>query len=168
MSARHRETKLDLLAEAAREGGLAGRTFRVRGGCMAPLIADGDEVTLAAEGGPLLPGHVVLARAGGELLCHRLLAAAGEHCEVAGDADLRLDLLPPAGVLGRVAAIATPRFGGARLLLPARPSRLEAFLAAWQRWSCRERTRLPMPLEAWRRAWRTRLSEGCWRRAPPS
>lgn len=167
MEAKRRQATLDLLGEAAREGQLAGRTFRVRGGCMAPLLADGDEVTLA-EPGPLLPGHLVLARAGAELLCHRLLAATGDTCQVAGDTDLRLDILPRAEILGRVASIATPRFGGARLNLSSRPSRLERFLAAWQLWSCRGLGRIQLRLEGLRRGWRARQGQRLWRGATPS
>ncbi len=121
---------LELLAEAARDGALGGRSFRVRGGCMAPLLVDGDTVTLAAAPGPLLPGQVVLARVGAELLCHRLLDCGGGICRVAGDGDLRLDVLPAADLIGRVAAIATLRFGGARLELPAAPSAGDRFSPA--------------------------------------
>lgn len=165
MSHDRRSVALELLTDAARAGELAGRSFRVRGDCMAPLLADGDTVTLAAAGEPLLPGQVVLARVGAELLCHRLLAAAGGQCRVAGDRDLRLDVLPLDDVIGRVAAIATPRYGGARLTLAAAPAAGERFFAAWLGWSCRGRGWLALRLEGLRRRLLARQAARAWARS---
>ncbi len=162
MTSGRRQAALDLLGEAAREGQLAGRRFRVRGGCMAPLLVDGDEVELALETGPLLPGQIVLARAGAELLCHRLLAAGEDNCLVAGDTDLRLDSLPHDDVLGRVAAIATARFGGARLVLASKPSATERWLSAWHLWACQGRRRLQLRLEGLRRRLRENRADRLW------
>jgi hypothetical protein len=165
MKAAWRQAGLDLLAGAAREGALGGRSFRVRGCCMAPLLADGDTVTLAATEEPLLPGQVVLARAGAELLCHRLLDCSDGFCRLAGDGDLRLDELPLADVIGRVAAIATPRFGGCRLELPAAPAFLDRFFAGWLGWSCRRRGFLQLRLEGLRRRLLARRAARSWQRA---
>jgi hypothetical protein len=81
----------------------------VRGGSMAPLLADGDRVELAPARWPL-PGDVVAFQAGdGRLVVHRLLgyrwAAGGLACVTQGDASPRPD--PPvarARLLGRVVA----------------------------------------------------------------
>ena len=148
---------LDLLLEAAQEGELAGRRFKVRGGCMWPLIEDGDEVQLAAHSTPLRPGQIVLARVGTGLLCHRLLEISETTCRVAGDQDLRLDELPLADLVGRVEEIR--KQNGSSLKLPAEPSRLERWLAAWHLWSCRRRRYLHRLLEIPRRAlqrWKAR------------
>lgn len=146
---RNQTIALDLLLEAAQGGELAGRRFKVRGGCMMPLIEDGDEVQLAVPGKPLLPGQIVLARVGTELLCHRLLALTETTCQVAGDQDLRLDELPLADLVGRVEEIR--KQSGAKLPLPTEPSRLEKRLAAWHLWSCRRRHYLHRLLEIPRR-----------------
>lgn len=150
MSRNHVAITLDLLLEAAREGQLASHRFKVRGDCMQPLIEDGDEVQLATPGTSLLPGQIVLARVGAELLCHRLLKISETTCLVAGDQDLRLDELPLADLVGRVEEIRKPN--DARLHLPAEPSRLERWLAAWHLWSCRHRRYLHRLLEIPRRA----------------
>lgn len=147
---RNQTIALELLLEAAREGELAGRRFKVRGSCMSPLIEDSGEVKLAAPGKPLRPGQIVLARVGTELLCHRLLAITETTCQVAGDQDLRLDELPLADLIGRVEEIR--KQNGSSLKLPAEPSRLERWLAAWHLWSCRHRHYLHRLLEIPRRA----------------
>lgn len=163
----HQKALLDLLSDAARDGELGGRRFRVRGACMEPLISDGDRVTLADEGEPWLTGQVVLARLGGELLCHRLLAVGGDGCEVAGDTDLRLDRVPLADLLGRVVAVETLRFGGARLDL-ATPILADRLLARWQLWSCRGRGFLQLRLEGLRRRLLARLARRRWLLGGPS
>lgn len=169
MSTRHRQIALDLYAEAARAGQLGGGRLRVRGDCMAPLLVDGDEVQLAAPGErPPRPGQIVLARLGGELLCHRLLAASGGHCQLAGDTDLRLDRVPQGDLLGTVTAISTPRFGGARLELPVRPSVWESWLAGWLLWSCSGRGPLERRLEGLRRRLLALHAARRWRQAQPS
>lgn len=157
----HRAAALELLAGAARDGQLAGRSFRVRGGCMAPLLVDGDRVELAPPGAPPRPGQVVLARVASELLCHRLLEREGGLYRVAGDRDLRLDAVPEEDLIGRVVAIVTPRFGGARLDLAA-PTRADLFFAAWQAWSCRGRGFLALRLEGLRRRLLARRAARRW------
>lgn len=95
--------------ELARERPLAAT---VRGGSMAPLLADGDRVELAPARWPL-PGDVVAFRAGdGRLVVHRLLgyrwAAGGFACVTQGDASPDPD--PPVArerLLGRVVAPAS-------------------------------------------------------------
>ncbi len=89
----------------AREGAVE---VTVRGGCMAPIFADGDRVRVAAAR-LYLPGDVVVFRAAdGRLLAHRLLGyrpwagrlalvTRGDSCPV-HDAPV-----PLAAVLGRVA-----------------------------------------------------------------
>lgn len=163
MTPEQRQTTLDLLSDAARDGQLRGGRVRVRGGCMAPLLVDGDEVTLAASE-PLRPGQIVLARLGGELLCHRLLAIDAESCEIAGDTDLRLDRVPLADLLGRVAAAHTLRFGGARLELAA-PTLAERLLCRWQLWSCRGRGFLQLRLDGLRRRLLAGLARRRWLRS---
>ncbi|HXO18849.1 MAG TPA: S24/S26 family peptidase [Thermoanaerobaculia bacterium] len=97
------------MRELAREGPL---TLAVRGGSMAPLLADGDRVEVVRA---LLywPGDVVAFRAADErLVVHRLLGyrpfrAAGERgriaCVTRGDASFAHDPpVPLARILGRV------------------------------------------------------------------
>jgi hypothetical protein len=167
MKALHQQAVLDLLGEAARDGQLGGRV-RVRGVCMAPLLEHGDEVTLAAPSEPVVPGQIVVARLGGELLCHRLLWIDGGLCELAGDTDLRLDRVLLADLLGRVVEVHTPRFGGARLELDA-PSFADRLLASWQLWSCRCRGFWQLRLEGSRRWLLVRRAGRQWHEArlPP-
>lgn len=67
-----------------RPGGYARLT--VRGSCMAPLIQDGDRVTVTREGARLKPGDIVLVRTPtGAWRCHRLLAARFRGYSLAGD-----------------------------------------------------------------------------------
>ncbi len=92
--------------ELARRGPLAAT---VRGGSMAPLLADGDRVELAPAGWPL-PGDVVaFAAADGRLVVHRVLgyrwAAGGIACLTQGDASPDPDPpVPRRRLLGRVVA----------------------------------------------------------------
>lgn len=157
----HQKVLLDLLSHAASDGELRGRHFRVRGGCMEPLISDGDKVLLADGDQPFLPGQIVLARLGDGLLCHRLLAIVGGECEVAGDTDLRLDRVPRADLLGLVAAVETLRFGGARLDVAA-PTLFDRLMARWQLWSCRGRGFLHLRLEGLRRRLLARRAARRW------
>jgi hypothetical protein len=91
----------------AREGPIE---VTVRGGCMAPLLADGARLRVAA-GRLYLPGDVVVFRAAdGRLLAHRLLGFrlhAGAFALVTrGDACPVHDAPVPLGaVLGRVEAV---------------------------------------------------------------
>jgi len=92
------------LREMAREGPVE---VRVVGDCMAPLLADGERVRVAAARA-YWPGDVVVFRAAdGRLLAHRLLGYrpyAGSFAFVTrGDACVVHDApVPPAAVLGRV------------------------------------------------------------------
>jgi hypothetical protein len=100
-----REPRFEALRGLAREGPVE---VTVRGGCMAPQIADGDRVRVAASR-LYLPGDVVVFRAGdGRLVAHRLLGYrpwAGRLALVTrGDACPVHDApVPLAAVLGRVA-----------------------------------------------------------------
>ncbi|HEY0510699.1 MAG TPA: S24/S26 family peptidase [Thermoanaerobaculia bacterium] len=99
---------------------------RVRGDCMAPLIADGDRVRVAAAR-LYAPGDVVVFRAaGGHLVAHRLLGyrlqagalalvTRGDSCPV-HDAPV-----PLAAVLGRVETV--------RPTLAARAAALRRFVS---------------------------------------
>jgi phage repressor protein C with HTH and peptisase S24 domain len=108
--------------ELARERPLAAV---VRGGSMAPLLADGDRVELGAVRWPL-PGDVVaFATDDGRLVVHRLLGyrfwAGGLACVTRGDASPDLDPpVPRRRLLGRVVAPAralpTPALRGRALL----------------------------------------------------
>ncbi|HEX4963941.1 MAG TPA: hypothetical protein VF173_24155 [Thermoanaerobaculia bacterium] len=101
------------LRELAREAPVA---VRVRGGCMAPLLADGQPVQVAAVRF-YWPGDVVVFRAAdGRLLAHRVLGYrpwGGVLCLVTrGDACAVHDApVPFSRVLGRVAA-APPGLAG--------------------------------------------------------
>jgi hypothetical protein len=81
----------------------------VRGGSMAPLLADGDRVELAPARWPL-PGDVVAFQAvDGRLVVHRLLgyrwSAGGLACVTQGDASPDPDPpVPRDRLLGRVVA----------------------------------------------------------------
>jgi signal peptidase I len=107
----------EALRGLAREGPVE---VTVRGGCMAPRIADGDRVRVAAAR-LYLPGDVVVFRAAdGRLLVHRLLGyrpwGRGLALVTRGDSCPAHDApVPRAAVLGRVADAA-----------PTIPARLRA------------------------------------------
>jgi len=94
------------LRELARESPVE---VRVRGTCMAPLLADGEQVRVAAARA-YWPGDVVVFRAAdGRLLAHRLLGyrphQGGLALVTRGDACAVHDApVPPAAVLGRIEA----------------------------------------------------------------
>ncbi len=165
MSKHHLQVALELAAEAAREGQLGGKSFRVRGGCMTPLLEDGDEVTLAETSATLLPGQIVLARVRAELLCHRLLAIVGEVYLLAGDQDLRLDAVPRLDVLGRVASIRSERFAGTLLVLRPEATAFERGLYAWHLRNCRGRRYLNRLLEVPCRRLLARQALRLWQQA---
>ena len=91
----------------------------VRGGCMAPGIADGDRVRVAAAR-VYLPGDVVVFRAAdGRFLVHRLLGyrpwAGGLALVTRGDSCPVHDApVPRAAVLGRVEGAAPTLLGRLR------------------------------------------------------
>jgi hypothetical protein len=95
------------LRDLAREGPVE---VVVRGDCMAPLLADGDRVRIAAAR-CYWPGDVLVFRApDGSLLAHRLLGyrpwAGGLALVTRGDACAVHDApVPLAAVLGRAEAI---------------------------------------------------------------
>jgi hypothetical protein len=109
----------EALREMAREGAVE---VRVRGDCMAPLLADGERVRVAAARA-YWPGDVVVFRAAdGRLLAHRLLGYrphAGSLALVTrGDACAVHDApVPPAAVLGRIEAVRPALALRARALL---------------------------------------------------
>jgi hypothetical protein len=111
------------LRSLAREGPVE---VRLRGGCMAPGLADGDRVRVAAARF-YAPGDVVVFRAAdGRLVAHRLLGyrlhAGAPALVTRGDACPVHDApVPLAAVLGRVE--------GARPTLVARAVALLRFLA---------------------------------------
>lgn len=118
----------EALKRLAREGPVE---VRVRGDCMAPLIADGEQVRVAAARA-YWPGDVVVFRAAdGRLLAHRLLGyrprAGGFALVTRGDACAVHDApVRPAAVLGRIET--------ARPVLAVRARSLLRFLAlAWRR-----------------------------------
>jgi hypothetical protein len=96
----------EALRHMAREGPVE---VLVRGDCMAPLLADGERVRVAAAR-TYWPGDVVVFRAAdGRLLAHRLLGYrphAGRLALVTrGDACVVHDApVPPGAVLGRIEA----------------------------------------------------------------
>lgn len=103
----------------AREGPVE---VRVRGDCMSPLLADGQQVRVAAVR-VYWPGDVVVFRAAdGRLLAHRLLGyrprAGGFALVTRGDACAVHDApVPAAAVLGRIAAVRPSLAVRARSLL---------------------------------------------------
>lgn len=110
MSTLRRRRTLAGLAALARE---APVPVRVRGGCMAPLLADG-QVVQVAEARRYWPGDVIVFQSPeGHLLAHRLLGyrfLSGHLALVTrGDACSTHDSPVPLGqVLGRVAGLPTP------------------------------------------------------------
>jgi signal peptidase I len=102
--------RLDALRGFAREETVA---VRVRGGCMAPAIADGDLVQVAAAR-LYWPGDVVVWSAPeGGLVAHRLLGYRLHRGSLAlvtrGDSAAVLDApVPLSHVLGRVAGARVP------------------------------------------------------------
>ena len=109
----------EALRRMAREGPVE---VRLRGDCMAPLLADGEQVRVAAARA-YWPGDVVVFRAAdGRLLAHRLLGyrphAGGLAFVTRGDACIVHDApVPPAAVLGRIEAVRPALAGRARALL---------------------------------------------------
>jgi hypothetical protein len=112
------ERTLDALRAMAREQPLE---IRVRGSCMAPLLADGTPVAVTPAR-VYWPGDVVVFQAAdGRLLAHRLLGyrrlGGRLACVTQGDGCLRPDAPVPldrilgraagAGLLGRLQAVAT-------------------------------------------------------------
>jgi hypothetical protein len=97
----------EALRQLAREGAVE---VNVRGDCMAPLLADGDRVSVTAARA-YWPGDVVVFRAAdGRLLAHRLLGYRPQAGSLAlvtrGDACVVHDApVPRAAVLGRVDAV---------------------------------------------------------------
>jgi len=107
----HGEAARDLVAEALASG--SGVRLRVCGGCMDPLLREGDWVWVVPAQ-RLLPGSIVLARSeGGNLVCHRLLRRVGAAYMLAGDRTLSLEEHPGEDVLGEVRHADR---GGGRLL----------------------------------------------------
>jgi len=118
----------EALRRIAREGPVE---VSVRGDCMAPLLADGERVRVAAAR-VYWPGDVLVFRAAdGRLLAHRLLGyrpfAGGLALVTRGDACVVHDApVPPAAVLGRIAA--------ARPSLAVRVRALRLFFGLVLRW----------------------------------
>lgn len=113
-SPRRASTRLELLAEALEDEALDGASnenreavsVRVVGGCMAPLVVDGDRVEVVP--GRPRRGAVVLARLDGALVCHRVLDAPEDPSAplvLAGDRTWCLDEHPPETVLGLVRTV---------------------------------------------------------------
>lgn len=127
--AEHRDTIHELLGRALDEG---PARLVVRGGCMTPLVCDGDRVEIVRLDGPAVPGAILLARGGdGELVAHRYLGpAAGDDLWLAGDRT-RAERLPPAAVLGGIVDVER----GERHLAfdPLRPGLLDRAIAALAR-----------------------------------
>jgi hypothetical protein len=118
----------EALRRLAREGPIE---VRLRGDCMAPLLADGQQVRVTAAR-TYWPGDVVVFRAAdGRLLAHRLLGyrphAGGVALVTRGDACSVHDApVPPAAVLGRIEA--------ARPALAVRARSLLRFISlVWRR-----------------------------------
>jgi hypothetical protein len=94
----------EALRRLAREGPVE---VRLRGDCMSPLLADGQQVRVVAARA-YWPGDVVVFRAAdGRLLAHRLLGyrprAGGFALVTRGDACAVHDApVPPTAVLGRI------------------------------------------------------------------
>lgn len=100
----HHRTAVGLLAGAL-ESGVERVRLQVRGHCMAPLVTDGDWVTVVSPAGAWA-GQVVLARDDrGELVCHRVLGRGADGFLLAGDRDRLGAELPAAAILGRVCGV---------------------------------------------------------------
>lgn len=127
--AAHRETVHDLLGRALAAG---PARLVVRGGCMTPLVCDGDRVEIVRLDGPAVPGAILLARGGdGELVAHRCLGAAGgDDLWLAGDRT-RAERLPPTAVLGGIVDV--EREGRHLSFDPLRPGALDRAIAALAR-----------------------------------
>jgi hypothetical protein len=100
--------------------------LRIRGGCMAPIFADGTSVTVRARRF-YLPGDVLVFRTGaGDLAAHRLLGwrraalmTKGDHCPIhdapvsshaiVGAVDVRVPLQHRLRAIGHFAAILVRR-----------------------------------------------------------
>ncbi len=81
--------------------GSAGVRLRLRGGCMQPLLREGDWATFCKAPLVLRPGALVLARLEeGELVCHRLLRSTASTVVLCGDAGSRSVAHPMSDVLG--------------------------------------------------------------------
>ncbi len=90
------------LVSAALESGRGKVRLRVRGGCMEPLLRDGDWVEVAPAV-DLRAGALVLAPDGaGGLVCHRVLRRVDGRCWLGGDRSMRATPVPAERVLGQV------------------------------------------------------------------
>ena len=158
----------ELLAEALAEGEEV--RLKIRGGCMQPLLKDGDWVRVApAAYGHLLPGIIVLARStrGEALVCHRLLRFVDNGLEpngleLAGDRTFAFEVHSPEQILG---VVHSAERGGRRLQLST-PGwrRFGSFLARWQRASHGLRTvPLGRPMEALRQRFLRGVHRLSWR-----
>ena len=117
----------------ARGGTLA---FRVHGESMAPVLVDGDLVSLWPA--RLRPGSLVLAELSGKPLLHRLVRLEGGKALLRSDACLREDWLDLRDLLGEVAGIerSSRRFGArAKAWLRRTARELQSKGAAWARGS---------------------------------
>lgn len=119
-----------------------GRDARlsVRGGCMAPLVVDGDVVTVTGAGGPPPPGSLVVVEVDpGELVCHRLIRRAEDGVLlVRGDRASADQEVAPGDLVGAVCrvqrgAVALAMTGSAWRVAGA-VSRLEARTRRSPRW----------------------------------
>ena len=97
---------------------------------MAPTLRDGDRLRVVAIGGvPARAGEIVLARRGGALVAHRLMALASERAITRGDGQSSDDPpLPASALCGRVVEV--ERLG--RRFLPSTPGAIERG-ATWLR-----------------------------------
>lgn len=127
----HEKAAQELVAEALASG--SGVRLRVRGGCMDPLLEEGDWVWVVPVH-QLLPGAIVLAQSTtGNLVCHRLLECVEGGYRLAGDRTFALEEHSAEQILGEVHSAER---GDSRLLLAGpRWRRLGRFLVRWHLFS---------------------------------
>ncbi|MEO1368120.1 MAG: S24/S26 family peptidase [Acidobacteriota bacterium] len=116
----------EMLAEGLADASTV--SCRLTGDSMRPLLCDGDQMILEALHTPASVGSLLLFQSEhGELVCHRVIQA-GPPIALLGDANRRLDLIPPGRPLGR--AVAAVR-GGRRLRLDGGAAAGVAAPLAW-------------------------------------
>jgi hypothetical protein len=127
----HSEAVCRLVTETLAGG--SGVRLRVRGGCMQPLLQEGDWVWVV-PGLSLCLGSIVLAQSkDGSLVCHRLLSCVGGNFLLAGDRTFAMEEHPKELLLGEVSHAGR---GAVRLRLKGRMwRRYGRFLAFWHYYS---------------------------------
>jgi hypothetical protein len=123
------QTAVALLRQSLAESGGSAR-MRVRGGCMEPLIRDGDLALLGAiDGLPPVGAVVVAETAATGVVCHRVTRRRGGVVVIRGDRSGSVDAVGEDAIVGVVTGVAR---GGRRIALLGPVNALYAAVQAIQ------------------------------------